>query len=1624
MSRKVKLISICFFAAVMWFAFYLPNLYAEETENTEIEDIDEFDSCEYPIGTSAEDIISALPGTVIGYDREGNEYKLEISWEIPQDFHTDAPGEYAFCPILPENTYSYKIEKIPELHIVIFEEQPDESGNEMNNMLGEQVVNDITVNMGGETAPSGLRLNLLSQPWGVTKNDMSFSWENSLSGNMGKQTGYRIVISQRESQVEKGEYVFDSGWKDGSENTSVLMDLSTILEDGELYYWQVQIKNTEGLESPFSLPQAFSTETDWTSKQGIWGSAGERIVFLRRELDIPDNVEKVVLSATALDGTKSRQYVYNLYVNGVEIGLGPTRANGQKLDYDTYDLTEYVTSGSNTVGVIVYSEDNSAFLCQMTAYMEDGTKQILTNTGYDRMNWRTLDGDNIFIGSSDSSIGTNYYSAVQDNIDVSLYPSGWDETGFDMSGWKIPGLNSRFSGYILRPSQNDIYKHYEVMPQSIQKKADGSFLVDFGREIIGTIRLNINGTNADVTFQYGEQLDENGNAQYKMATGNTYQETWKIKNGPQEISGIGMKTFRYVTILNMPVDLTEDQITGLTVRSAFDENASDFESSNSILNDLYDMTKYTSKMTTQGLYVDTQNRERLAYEGDTLITGMTSFSYSPTSTAFKYSAEYLLDNTTWPSEYSIYNIMAIYKHYLYTGDKRMLEEAYQALKSKTMEQFFDSSQGLMGRATTSFQHIMVDWPASDSDSYRIADAYYNTVFNAVCVGGYEDMASIAEVLGEESDKLYYQNLADTIRENMVQKLYDRQTGEFYDGLSQDGTVVQHSAQHATAYALAFGIYNSRDMSNKMAAAIEEDGELKMSVYGSYFLLQGLYDSDHGMLARKIMSNPDDEMGVRSWAYMMYGLDATITSEAWNYANKSNMSLSHAWGSAPGSMLVRGMFGIQPTSPGFKTFDVKIQPGGVADASVKIPTMKGKIEVSYTLENSGYIICHIRVPANSAASLYLPVQTGNGEIIVNGSAVTALRDKEGYTGCVLEGGEYTVEVQAGIFADDSEFVKTDVVTDIYSGGVWAGERTNGLIQGDIRGNDIEAVKVRIKNAPVSGGIQYSAYMQSYEWQGECSDGQVSGIPDGNKRLEAVEMELTGEMNSRYDIYYRTYVKGWGWMDWAQNGEPAGSSGYSRSILALEARLVEKGGEAPGDREQPYKTTDRMITYSTHVQGYGWQAEVGDGDVSGTVGEAKRLEAVKIHASVAGVSGGVQYCTHVQSYGWQDWVMNGEMSGTSGKSKRLEAIKIKLSGELAERYDIYYRVHAQSYGWLGWAKNGEEAGTEEMAKRLEGIQIRLVRKGSTAPGSTSGHFVTPKVTYQTHVQSYGWQAIVYDGEISGTEGERKRLEAVKIQLYNPEVSGSLQYSTHVQSYGWQGWSQNGQMSGTSGEGKRLEAIKIRLTGQVEEKYDIYYRVHAQSYGWLGWAKNGQEAGTEGMAKRLEAIQIELVEKGGAAPGETTGHFHSAQVAYKTHVQSYGWQSEVFNGAVSGTEGKGKRLEAITVRNAVPGVQGDILYRTHIQTYGWETSWRKNGQISGRSGESKRLEAICIKLDGELAEKYDVYYRVHVESYGWLGWAKNGDPAGTEGMGKRLEGIQIQYVESGGEAPGNTERPYLMW
>lgn len=319
------------------------------------------------------------------------------------------------------------------------------------------------------------------------------------------------------------------------------------------------------------------------------------------------------------------------------------------------------------------------------------------------------------------------------------------------------------------------------------------------------------------------------------------------------------------------------------------------------------------------------------------------------------------------------------------------------------------------------------------------------------------------------------------------------------------------------------------------------------------------------------------------------------------------------------------------------------------------------------------------------------------------------------------------------------------------------------------------------------------------------------------------------------------------------------------------------EAKAAEEKP------SVSYMVHAQSYDWMSPKKDGETAGTTGKGKRLEAIAICMNLNGVTaqdgtamtGGLQYRVHAQSYGWMNWkeastnddtpewmVNRHDFAGTTGQGKRLEAIQIKLTGQLAEEYEVLYRVHIQSYGWSYWTRNGQTAGTTGQGKRLEALQIKLIKKPAVTP--------TASISYSVHSQTYGWMSEQSNGQTAGTTGQSKRLEAIKIELETEGVSGGVVYSTHVQGYGWMNGVSDGAVSGTTNQKKRMEAISINLTGDISAYYDIYYRVHCQSYGWLDWAKNGQHAGTISGARRMEAIQIKLVKKGDPAPGSTKRPF----------------------------------------------------------------------------------------------------------------------------------------------------------
>ncbi len=404
--------------------------------------------------------------------------------------------------------------------------------------------------------------------------------------------------------------------------------------------------------------------------------------------------------------------------------------------------------------------------------------------------------------------------------------------------------------------------------------------------------------------------------------------------------------------------------------------------------------------------------------------------------------------------------------------------------------------------------------------------------------------------------------------------------------------------------------------------------------------------------------------------------------------------------------------------------VSLSPGSTY-AVVVVVDQGSAIYQEYTSTDGGGGIWKQEVSGNDGRSLYL--------------------ENNSYQ--VESGGNYCVKAYTNNVGNAEKVTKAPSVQyktylQTYAWQDWV---TDGAVSGTIgEGKRLEGINITLKDAPYTGGISYTTHVQTYGWQADIDDvsswsanSAMAGTMGEAKRLEAIKIQLTGEIAQHYDVYYRVHAQTYGWLGWAKNGASAGSSGYGKRLEAIQIVLVAKGEAAPASTYQGVASTtteamhakELMVNYTTHVQTYGWKSTVSNGVMAGTSGLGKRLEGIKISLSNTDHSGGIAYTTHVQTYGWQGdvddsgtWKKNGEMAGTSGEGKRLEAICIKLTGNMEGYYDVYYRVHIQTYGWLGWAKNGAPSGSEGLGKRLEGIQIVLVKKGEAAPSNTYGGVTT--------------------------------------------------------------------------------------------------------------------------------------------------------------------------------------------------------------------------------------------------------------------------------------------------------------
>ena len=570
----------------------------------------------------------------------------------------------------------------------------------------------------------------------------------------------------------------------------------------------------------------------------------------------------------------------------------------------------------------------------------------------------------------------------------------------------------------------------------------------------------------------------------------------------------------------------------------------------------------------------------------------------------------------------------------------------------------------------------------------------------------------------------------------------------------------------------------------------------------------------------------------------------------------------------------------------------------------------------------------------------------------------------------------------------------------------------------RGLNLEALKISLEvdgassQEQVANAISVEAHVSNVGWQAAVGNGGTAGTTGRSRAVEALRVRLSADLSARYTVWYRVHSAEFGWLGWACDGADAGSAGYGRAVQAVQVAVLPKGEPAPGDTSTPFKNRvddPASISVRSHTANIGWMSPVGSGSIAGTTGRALPMEALEAQLDWYGHSGAIELRGHVSNIGWQQW--SAGRCGTTGKAQRLEAVQIRLTGEAAEKYDIWYCAHVSGIGWLDWACNGAAAGSAGKGRAIEAVKAALVEKGGPAPGSSDKVFIGDPDAVTVSGSAVSGESLGSSSGQKATIGGNgaKLLNSIVLSVAGQTDNGSISYSVMD---GYSGWGASSTDGGAAiaVSGAPVKAIKLSLSGQLAANYDIWYRACDSGNGWTGWTSNGQACGVSGGSSGLCGIEIALVSKGQSSPGSTANAFIETSgigLVSQVHVASAGWLAPVGNGETAGQTGKSRSLQALYV--ATQGIDASVEVSAHVANIGWQP-YVSGADYAGTVGRGLAIQAVKLRLTGNDASKYDIYYRIHAADYGWLGWAKNDAAAGTVGLSKQAEAIQVKLVAKG--------------
>nr|WP_276902472.1 amylo-alpha-1,6-glucosidase [Pedobacter kyonggii] len=483
-----------------------------------------------------------------------------------------------------------------------------------------------------------------------------------------------------------------------------------------------------------------------------------------------------------------------------------------------------------------------------------------------------------------------------------------------------------------------------VVAQSAVKteKINNGSVSDFGKETFGFIKVHGLKGKGRLSIYYGESKEEALSTDKCETLDYLDIDRYQKKDSIMPLS----KAFRYVNYQSEG-SVSADSVSMLYEYAPVTERGS-FKSSDEELNKIYDVAKYTFHLNTREFFIDGIKRDRWVWSGDayqSYLMNYYSFFDAPTvkrTLLAQRGKDPVTAHINTIMDYSFYWFLGIYDYYKFTGDQKFVQDIYPRMQS--LMTYIDGRKNKNGLLEwMPGDWIFIDWADKLSKDGEVS---FEQLLYARSL---ETMALCAKLANDTEGAVKYDQQAKVLKAKIFELYWNQQKKALVHSRIDD-----KQTDNVTRYANMFGIFFDY-FSPEQKLAVKENVLLNDKVakittpYMRFYELEALCAMGEQPYVLKEMKNYWGGMlklGATSF-WEEFNPDKKGTEHLAMYGRPFGKSLCHAWGASPIYLLGKYYLGVQPTTPGYETYTIEPNLGGLVWMEGKVPTANGDISVYFS-----------------------------------------------------------------------------------------------------------------------------------------------------------------------------------------------------------------------------------------------------------------------------------------------------------------------------------------------------------------------------------------------------------------------------------------------------------------------------------------------------------------------------------------------------------------------------------------------------------------------------------------------------------------------------------------------------